>query len=124
MSSQSVSSNYPARTSSSEGRERRSWLLNSAFWGGVSIVAMWLAVLFVGVFGSNIQKTNVDGSSSSVPVVVVVAIVALFATIAVAHQAFGSRRAEKDLRRAVEDDRRDIDRLSAALEGMRQSTPS
>jgi hypothetical protein len=69
--------------------------------------------------GSNIDKVDAGGGTSSVPVVVVVSVVALLGTIAVAHSAFGSRRAEKELRRAVEDERRDIDRLSAELEELR-----
>ena len=119
MSAQSMSSDYGAGGSAS-GRKRASWLLDRTFWGGVSIVAMWLAVLLVGVAGGDINKVDAGGGTSSVPVVVVVAAAALLATVAVAHSAFGSRRAERELRRAVEDERRDIDRLSAQIDAMRQ----
>jgi uncharacterized transporter YbjL len=58
------------------------------FWGGLTLLAMWLAVLFVGIFGGNIVNTQAGGESSSVPVVAVVAVVALLATISVGRWAF------------------------------------
>ena len=60
------------------------WLERTQFWGSVSIVIMWLAVLFVGVWGSDIVGT--DGSR--VPSVIVVALFACIATVAVARRAF------------------------------------
>jgi uncharacterized membrane-anchored protein len=44
-----------------------------------SIIAMWLAVLFVGVFGPDIVNEDVAGDRQVIPVV---SAVALFATIA------------------------------------------
>jgi hypothetical protein len=101
-----------------------SLLVSRAFWGGVALVAMWLAVLFVGVFGGNILKTGVGGESSSVPVVVVVAVAALLATIPVAHSAFRPQRSDEDLRRAVEDERRALESLSTQVGDLRASTAS
>jgi hypothetical protein len=64
------------------------WLHARAFWAGLSIIVMWLAVLFVGVFGGNILHADASGSSSSVPVVVAVLPFVLPATIVVARRGF------------------------------------
>ena len=69
----SPSSVYPMRAP----RLPSAWLYARPLWAGLSIIAMWLAVLFVGIFGGNIVHTSAGGDSSSVPVVVVVAIVAM-----------------------------------------------
>jgi hypothetical protein len=61
-------------------------------WGTVAIATMWLAVLFVGVFGSNIVLHDSSGSSSSWPVVVLVALFAVLGTVPVARRAFRQRR--------------------------------
>lgn len=77
-------------------RGRLEWLDLPAFWGGLAIVAMWLAVLFVGVFGPDIvSHSGVGdiGNGSSVPSVVVVAPCALVATWLVARNAFRRERA-------------------------------
>jgi hypothetical protein len=63
-------------------------MLDREFWGGVTLVTMWPAVLFVGVFGGDIKTVGADGSASSIPVVVVVAVVALLATVSVGRWAF------------------------------------
>lgn len=57
-------------------------------WAGLAIIAMWVAVLFVGIFGGNIVSQTPGGTSSSVPVVVVVAGVALIGTLVVGRRAF------------------------------------
>lgn len=69
-------------------RARPVWLELTAFWGAVTIVVTWLAVLFVGVFGPSI----VSNAGAVVPVVVVVAPCAVLSTWLVARHAF--RRAE------------------------------
>lgn len=66
--------------------------VRSELWGGIALVTIWLAVLFVGVFGGDIVTTSAGGDGSSVPVVVVVAVVALLATISVGRWAFGPGR--------------------------------
>lgn len=63
--------------------------LRKEFWGGVTLVTIWLAVLFVGIFGGSIETHSADGSGGSFPVVVVVAMIALPATISVGRWAFG-----------------------------------
>jgi hypothetical protein len=60
------------------------WLERTQFWGSVSIVIMWLAVLFVGVWGSDI----VGSDGARVPSVIVVALFACIATVSVARRAF------------------------------------
>ncbi len=87
------------------------WYQSRALWAGCSIVAMWLAVLFVGVFGGNIVSSTPGGSSSSVPVVVVVALCALIATSVVAHAG---------LRRGVEEPK---GTFTAGTEAPAQTTP-
>jgi uncharacterized membrane protein YccC len=119
----SAHTRYSDRPAETRPKAWVSLLLSGAFWGGLALVAMWLAVLFVGVFGGNVVNATPGGSSGSWPVVIVVAVAALLGTISVGRWAFGSPRADRDLRRAVDDERRDLDRLSAQLEAMRQRLP-
>ena len=64
---------------------------NKYFWAGLSIAAMWLAVLFVGVFGPVFEVACARGDAVSVPVgVIVVAFFAMVGTILVA--IFGFRK--------------------------------
>ena len=60
-------------------------------WATLSIVAMWLAVLFVGVFGGDMSFHGVDGSFTVMPVVVAVALFAAIGTGSVAKRVFGRR---------------------------------
>ena len=62
--------------------------LRREVWGGLTLIVIWLAVLFVGIFGGNVQTADAGGGGSSFPVVVVVALIALFATISVGRWAF------------------------------------
>lgn len=94
------------------------------YWGGVTLVSIWLAVLFVGVFGGDIKTAGSDGSASSWPVVVVVAIVALVATVSVGRWAFRPADADDHLRKAVEDERRAVEQLTAQVEELRSKLPS
>ena len=75
-------SGMPSRSSSP------AWLHARALWAGVSITIMWLAVLFVGVFGENIVSSTPGGTSTSVPVVVALVPFVLPATIVVARRGF------------------------------------
>ncbi len=85
-------------------RSSPSWLESRPLWAGLAIIVMWLAVLFVGVFGGNIVSGTPGGASSSVPVVVVVAAVALVGTLVVGRRAFTITSASDDLRGALEDE--------------------
>ena len=60
-------------------------------WAMVSIVAMWLAVLFVGVFGGDMSFHGVDGSFTVMPSAVGVALFAAIGTGSVAKRVFGRR---------------------------------
>lgn len=106
MSAEPVPSKHPVPSLASLGKE---------FWGGVTLVAAWVAVLFVGLFGGDIETADAGGGASSVPVVVVVAI-ALLATVSVGHWAFRPPPADKELRETVEDQRRELDQIAERLE--------
>ena len=67
-----------------------SWIRSQELWAGLSIMTMWLAVLFVGVFGENIVSTSASGSAT-VPVVVVLLPFVLPATIVAARRGFRER---------------------------------
>jgi hypothetical protein len=58
-------------------------------WATLSIVAMWLTVLFVGVFGSDMTFHGVDGSFTVMPAVAAVALFAAIGTVSLAKRVFG-----------------------------------
>jgi hypothetical protein len=60
-------------------------------WATVSIVVMWLAVLFVGVWGGDISVRGADASSTVIPSGVAVALFAALGTGSVAKRVFGRR---------------------------------
>ena len=67
-------------------------LLVPAFWGAVSIIAMWLAVLFDGIYGGDMTFANYGGNGPTIiPSAVAVAVFAFIGTIAVAKHAFARR---------------------------------
>ena len=68
-------------------------LLVPGFWATVSIVTMWLAVLFDGVFGGDMTFSNSQGVTV-IPSAVLVALFAMIATVSVAKRAFGRKDAE------------------------------
>lgn len=64
-------------------------LLVPGFWGAVSIVTMWLAVLFDGIFGGDMVFASTANGTTTVPSAVAVALFAVIGTAAVAKRAFG-----------------------------------
>jgi len=63
---------------------------NKYFWAGLSIVTMWLAVLFVGVFGPTMDAGGPTGATGIPVALTVVAFFAVIGTILVA--IFGFRK--------------------------------
>ncbi len=64
-------------------------LLARELWATVAIAAMWLAVLFVGVYGGEATFHSVDSSVTTVPAGVLVALFAAIGTSSVAKRVFG-----------------------------------
>ena len=108
-SSEPVSALPPARARSLTAF----WLNARALWAGLSIMTMWLAVLFVGVLGGDIVSSTPGGTSTSVPVVVAVLPFVLPATIVVARRGF---------RQVPDDQQRTLDEGTGAEQRLR-STP-
>ena len=65
-------------------------LQNKYFWAGVSIAFMWIAVLFVGVFGPTMNAGGADGVQNLPVAVIMVAFFALIGTVVAA--VFGFRK--------------------------------
>jgi len=93
-------------------------------WAGLSLITMWLAVLFVGVFGGNIVHVSAGGGSSSVPVVVVVAVVALIATWLLGRVAFKLTPQSDELRRLFEEEQQARENLAAEVAELRAKLPA
>lgn len=60
------------------------------FWGAVAIVAMWLAVLFDGIYGGDF----VSSDGTRMPSAIFIAFFAALSTWAVARRAFGRASAD------------------------------
>ena len=75
----------------SPGDDRVSRFLVPEMWATVSIVAMWLAVLVVGVWGGDMTFRGADTAYTVMPSGVAVAVFAAIGTGAVAKRVFGRR---------------------------------
>ena len=71
------------------------WLHAKALWAGLSIITMWLAVLFVGVFGGDFVSSSAS-ALTKFPVVVLLLPFVLPATIVVARRGFGGAPAKSE----------------------------
>lgn len=67
-----------------------SWYQARALWAGLSIISMWLAVLFVGVFGGDFIRNSASSGFTKIPVVVFLLPFVLPATIVVARRGLTS----------------------------------
>lgn len=76
------------RSSDGGGSSR---VLVREMWATVAIAAMWIAVLFVGVYGGDMTFQSVDSSSSSIPSGVAVAMFAAIGTGSIAKRVFGRK---------------------------------
>jgi hypothetical protein len=69
-------------------------LLVPGFWAAVSIITIWLAVLFDGIFGGDMTFTNSPSQVTVMPSAVAVALFAAIATWGIAKRGFGRKDAE------------------------------
>ena len=69
-------------------------LLAPEMWASLTIIVIWLAVLFDAIYGPNIETTTSGGDTSTVPSAVVVALFAFLATWVVARHGFRHERSE------------------------------
>jgi hypothetical protein len=77
--------------------ERRGWLDQlriAEMWASLAIFAMWIAVSVASVWGPDFVSTSSDGSSTTVPSGVAVALFATIGSWAVAKHAFGHHHEE------------------------------
>ncbi|MGC1415954.1 MAG: hypothetical protein WA817_11765, partial [Candidatus Acidiferrum sp.] len=69
-------------------------LLVPGFWGSVSIIAMWLAVMFDGIFGGDmVFRNNTGGGPTIIPSAVLLGLFAVIGTVSIAKRVFGRRDA-------------------------------
>jgi hypothetical protein len=69
-------------------------LLVPGSWGAVSIVAMWLAVMFDGIFGGDmVLSNNTGGGPTIIPSAVLLGLFAVIGTASIAKRVFGRRDA-------------------------------
>jgi hypothetical protein len=79
----------PSVRSPREGWASR--VLVREIWATVAIVSMWVAVLFVGVFGGDMTFHGADSSFTTMPSGVAVALFAAIGTGSVAKRVFGRK---------------------------------
>ena len=112
-----VSSAHP--TTQPRRASSTSWLHARALWAGLSIITMWLAVLFVGVFGGDFMSSSTNGFTRF-PVVVFLLPFVLPATIVVARRGFASA----DERRRMPDEKTQAREEATAEPSTLRATPA
>ncbi len=88
----STISHQPAGTAHEQGWA--SLLRLKEVWTSLAITAMWIAVAVTAVWGSNFTGSSNDGSSTTIPSGIFVALFASIGTWALAKYAFGKARKE------------------------------
>jgi hypothetical protein len=83
-----------SRVAPSRGATSPAWLHARELWAGLSIIFMWLAVLFVGIFGGDLVASS-SGGFTKLPVVVFLLPFVLPATIVVGRRGFTSAPVER-----------------------------
>ena len=75
-------------------QQRPQWssLLTRELWTSLAITAMWLAVALTAIWGPDARFTSNDGSSSTIPTAVFVAVFAFFGTWIVAKYGLRQRK--------------------------------
>ena len=66
-------------------------LLVPGLWAAISIVTMWLAVLFDGIFGGTMTFINSSGQNTTMPSAVGIALFAAIGTWVVAKRGFARK---------------------------------
>ena len=61
-------------------------------WAGIAIVAMWLAVLFVGIYGSDFVTSTPGGTTTTIPSSFLVGFFAFLGTVSCAKYGFRQDR--------------------------------
>ena len=113
-----VSSAHP--TTQPRRASSTSWLHARALWAGLSIITMWLAVLFVGVFGGDFMSSSSTNGFTRFPVVVFLLPFVLPATIVVARRGFASA----DERRRMPDEKTQAREEATAEPSTLRATPA
>jgi hypothetical protein len=71
-------------------------MFSRAFWAALSIIAMWLAVLFVGIFGGDFVSSSSGGGFTKIPVVVFLLPFVLPGTVVIGRRAFTSDSEDRE----------------------------
>jgi hypothetical protein len=74
------------------GVRRPAWVDARNMWASLAIVAIWLVVLVLGLFGPDFESVGAGGDRTTIPSAIGVSVFALFSTIAVAKYGFDRRR--------------------------------